>query len=89
MNKTVSLVFKGDHGNTREISQINAFYDTGQPKTGREIVEEAYQTINQFCSERNFKIYYTRICNRDGKTIFDVGSHSEFFHLIPEVNFNG
>lgn len=23
-----------------------------------------------------------------GKTIFDVGSHSEFFHLIPEVQFH-
>ncbi len=89
MSKIISLVFKDDHGNTREISQINAFYDTGQAKTDREIVEEASQTINQFCSERNFKIHYTRIYNQNGKTIFDVGSHGEFFYLIPEVNFNG
>lgn len=80
-----SLIFKGDHGNTREIAKINNLNDTGQAKTHSEILSEVEKIIRAFCTERNFKIHYIRIWNRDGITIFDVGSHSEFFHLTPEI----
>lgn len=89
MEKTHSLVFKGDHGNTREIAKIHDFDDASKPKSDDEIIQEANLLIRAFCAERNFKIYYTRVWNRNGITIFDVGSHTEFFHLIPEVDFGG
>lgn len=81
-----SLVFKG--GNTREIAKIYDHDRNGRAKTDAEIRAEAMLHIRAFAAERNFVIYYTRIWNADGKTIFDVGSHTEFFHLIPEVNIH-
>lgn len=84
-----SLVFKGDHGNSREIAKINDLNKSGQPKSDTDILEEANSLIRTFCVERNFKIYYTRLWNRDNITIFDVGSHTEFFHLSPAVDFSG
>ena len=86
MNITHSLVFKGQ--NTREIAKINDLHDDGTPKPDHEIMSEAQKLIRAFCDERNFKIHYTRVWNSDGKTVFDVGSHTEFFHLIPEVDFS-
>lgn len=83
---TRSLIFKGDHGNTREIAQINNLNDAGQVKTDSEILSEVEKIIRTFCAERNFKIHYIRAWNRSSITIFDAGSHSEFFHLIPEIN---
>ena len=43
--------------------------------------KEAYKEINKFCEERNFKIYYIRSWTQNGRKIYDVGSHTEFFHL--------
>ena len=86
MNITHFLVFKGQ--NTREIAKINDLHDDGTPKLDHEIMSEAQKLIRAFCDERNFKIHYTRVWNSDGKTVFDVGSHTEFFHLIPEVDFS-
>ncbi len=86
--KTHSLIFKGDHGNTREIAKINDLTDDGQAKSDNDIFDEANLLIRAFCAERHFKIYYTKMWNQDGITIFDVGSHTEFFHLKPAVNFN-
>lgn len=77
MNK-YSLIFVGR--NTREIASETL-------SGGKEAIEWAQKKIQKFCKDRDFTIYYTRVWNSDGKTIFDVGSHSEFFHLIPEVNY--
>jgi hypothetical protein len=44
--------------------------------------DEAFKEINKFCEERNFKIYYVRSWMKDGRKTYDVGSHTEFFHLI-------
>lgn len=81
-----SLVFVGD--NTREITKIYDHDRDGRAKADAEILSEAMLHIKAFTAERNFKIYYTRIWNADGETIFDVGSHTEFFHLVPEVNIH-
>ena len=43
--------------------------------------EEAYKEINKFCEERNFKIYYIRTWMSNGRKVYDVGSHTEFFYL--------
>lgn len=47
--------------------------------------EEAMREIYKFCDERNFKIYYVRSWEHDGRKTYDVGSHVEFFHLENEV----
>lgn len=87
VEKNHILIFVGNRGNKKKIAFIKDLHDTGRLKTDQELMSEAGKLINAFCSERNFKIYYTRVWNSDGKTIFDVGSHTEFFHLIPAVNF--
>lgn len=79
---THTLQFKGSNGKVRDIATIQ-----DENKTDKEILEEAMLHIRAFCAERHFKIYYTRIWNAGGKTIFDVGSHTEFFYLIPEVSW--
>ena len=49
-----------------------------EPKTEK----EAWKEINNFCEERNFKIYYVREWKtEDGANVYDVGSHTEFFYL--------
>lgn len=87
--KAHTLKFKGTNGRPRKIAEINDLDDSGQPKSDQDILDEAYLLIHAFCAERNFRIYYSRTWNSDGATIFDVGSHTEFFHLTPAVNFCG
>lgn len=40
-----------------------------------------YAAINAFLDEHNFKSYYSREIFKEDEVWFDVGSHSEFFHL--------
>ena len=46
--------------------------------------EEAIKEINKFLDNHNFKRYYTRVLEADGRLVFDVGSHTEFFILEGE-----
>ena len=47
--------------------------------------EEAFREIHKFLNEHKFKSYYTRvICASQHHKIYDVGSHTEFFHLYDE-----
>jgi hypothetical protein len=62
------LKFKNSEGIEREI---------GQPNNENEVMD----IINQFLDERNYKSYYTIVNKEDGKLIYDVGSHTEFFVL--------
>lgn len=41
--------------------------------------KEVYLLIQLFLDEHNFKSYYTRQWNVDNGTVYDVGSHNEFF----------
>ena len=43
--------------------------------------QEVNKEINKFLDDHNFKSYYTRVGEEDGRLIFDVGSHTEFFIL--------
>lgn len=43
--------------------------------------EEVNKEINKFLEDHNFKSYYIRVLEADGRLIFDVGSHTEFFIL--------
>lgn len=40
---------------------------------------EAMKIITKFLDEHKFKSYYTRTWETDRGTMYDVGSHSEFF----------
>lgn len=63
----------------KEIAQFDAFDDLDASK-------KAAAAYTQYCDDRGFKIYYTRCWNTDTATIFDVGSHTEFFVLYPKVS---
>ena len=41
----------------------------------------AYKIINKFLDEYNFKSYYKRVWEENGRTKVDVGSWSEFFYV--------
>ncbi len=85
--KIHTLKFKGYHGRPKKIAEIRDLNEAGRPKSDQDILDEAFLLIHAFCAERNFKIYYTRTWNHNGVTIFDVGSHTEFFHLTPAVTY--
>ena len=75
------LYFQNAHGIFRKIGTIDG------RMTPEKITTEISRQINEFCKERNFTIYYTRIWDTEvnGKpmTKFDVGSHVEFFYTHP------
>jgi hypothetical protein len=70
----VKLWFRNSNGDERVIAEC-------------ETRQEVNKSIDQFiddCNKKNpnrkpFKSYYTRSWVEDGRTIFDVGSWSEFF----------
>ncbi len=78
------LYFVDWRGVSREILRIDC-----NGKSDDDIRAEAFKKMHEFCEERNFTIYYTRSWNADGMTIYDVGSHTEFFHLVPELEWKG
>ena len=43
------------------------------------VEKEVYLLIHLFLDEHNFKSYYTRTWKTDEGTMYDVGSHTEFF----------
>lgn len=77
-----TLYFRNWSGNLREIASFECFDES-------DARSQAHQKIMEFCSERNFTVYYIRMWNADGMTIYDVGSHSEFFHLSPCISIRG
>lgn len=79
---THKLYFVNSKRVSREIMSLD-----GTHMTDAQIRKVAFAKMNEFCDERNFKIYYVRSWNEPGRTVFDVGSHTEFFHLVPEVKF--
>lgn len=45
----------------------------------------AFAAINKYCKEQNEPVYYVRMWNNEDATMFDFGSHSEFFILVPKI----
>lgn len=41
--------------------------------------QEVHREIQKFLKEHNFKSYYTRTWKTSEGTMYDVGSHTEFF----------
>lgn len=62
------LLFQDSHGVERVIAE---------PSNREEVNKE----INKFLDDHNFKSYYTRVWEEDGRLVFDVGSWSEVFYL--------
>ena len=46
--------------------------------------DEVSVEIKRFLDQHNFKSYYTRIWEVDGRRWYDVGSHTEFFVWTKE-----
>ena len=70
------LWFGNSFGKRRVIAECNTF-------------TEVMTEIDKFIADANakwpnkkpFKRYYTRIWNENGESVFDVGSHTEFFYF--------
>ena len=58
--------------NSRGVERLIA-----EPSNREEVVKE----INKFLNDHNYKSYYTRVWEDDGRLMIDVGSWSEFFYL--------
>lgn len=66
----MNLIFQNSQKEERVIAKVNSD-------------EEAYCEIEKFCTERDYKIPYSRCWNsiEGNRTFYDVGSHTEFFIL--------
>jgi hypothetical protein len=64
----LKLIFQNSRGEERVIAE---------PTNREEISKE----IDKFLDDHNFKSYYTRVWEENGRLIYDVGSHTEFFVL--------
>lgn len=67
----MKVLFKNSRRQKREIAEVST-------------VEEAYQAICKFCSDRNFEIHYYRTIKRNNEIKVDVGSHTEFFYIFED-----
>lgn len=67
----MKLYFEDSYGREREIAEVAN-------------IDAAMQEIKKFLDAYNYKSYYTRYWTNNGVTTFDVGSHTEFFHLKEE-----
>ena len=53
----------------------------GEPKTK----QQAMKIITDFCKAHDYSFIYVRTWeDDDGATVYDVGSHSEFFYLYSD-----
>lgn len=77
------LFFWDQFGSLRELAR----FDSSIP--AEELSCRVNMKIREFCDKHNFHIYYTRIWNDvvEGRqmTVFDVGSHDEFFCTDPPL----
>ena len=64
----MKLIFQNSRGEERVIAE---------PTNREEISKE----INKFLDDHNFKIYYTRVWEENGRLKLDCGSCSEFFFV--------
>lgn len=70
--KKYTVKFRNSEGEIREIGKADN-------------ENEVYSIVNKFLEDRNFKSYYKRVWNANGRTVIDVGSHTEFFHVCPPL----
>ena len=69
------LKFENSYGIERVIAEVSSEKD-------------AFRAIHKFLLKHKFKSYYTRtICVDPNHRMYDVGSHTEFFHLYSDDGF--
>ena len=65
------VYFSNSYGILREIGSFDETEDE----------QVAFDCINAFVESKNYKSYYSRVWKQNGKTIVDVGSHTEHFEI--------
>ena len=79
----MKLYFKNMYGKLKIVGKID-----GRMKKDK-IENEAFRMIRGFCNDHNYMPYYYRVWEGEleGRpaTVFDVGSHSEFFYTVPPI----
>lgn len=72
----MKLIFENSYGEERVIAEV---------KDENEAMKEIHKFIDQCNAKRvdgkTFEIYYIRSWERNGRKTFDIGSHTEFFHI--------
>ena len=80
-----TLYFQSDDGTVRLLREIRC-------ETEEDARREAVKEICEFCNQRNFRIHYLREWQQEfhgrPSTVFDVGSHTEFFILQKNNELN-
>ena len=65
------VYFSNSYGILREIGSFGEIEDE----------QVAFDCINAFVESKNYKSYYSRVWEHNGRTIVDVGSHTEHFEI--------
>ena len=80
MDMRYTLDFENGVGQRRLVSVFSV-----EDADHSDVFREAMGSIHSFCAERGYRIPYVRNWNQDHATVFDVGSHTEFFYLHPAI----
>ena len=77
---TYKLKFKNYQGEIQQVCDIQCDDST------EDIMVKAMKEIKKYCDEHGHHMeHYIRAWNSDGDTVFDFGSHTDFFHLTPQI----
>ena len=80
MQMTYKLKFKNHKGDIQQVCDIQCDDST------EDIMVKAMEEIKKYCHEHGHHMeHYIRAWNSDGDTVFDFGSHTDFFHLTPQI----
>ena len=73
----MKLIFENLYGEERVIAEV---------KNEKSAIEYIHAFVDECNAKRTdgkeFRIYYIRSWEHDGRKTFDIGSHAEFFHLV-------
>lgn len=71
--------------NSRDQVRVVASIEADPDRSFGQLRSMANQEIDWFLDRHNYKSYYTRNWVEDGvRMMYDVGSHTEFFFLMPK-----
>lgn len=77
---TYKLKFKNYQGEIQQVCDIQCDDST------EDIMVKAMEEIKKYCDEHGHHMeHYIMAWNLDGGTVFDFGSHTDFFHLTPQI----
>lgn len=77
---TYKLKFKNYQGEIQQVCDIQCDDST------EDIMVKAMEEIKKYCDEHGHHMeHYIRVWNSDGDTVFDFGSHTDFYHLTPQI----